>query len=449
MFEEDGINSQMSNAFGYSEVQNIPSVEENRVTFEEPSKGKKKKRPGRFKKACAYLLSAVVLGAVAGSVMFSVNYVANKYIGKKTEKTAEDVSIATVSNNITQVSSVASQIDSDTSLVTQGSINVQAVAAAALPAMVQIKGTTTVSSSTYFGYGQSYQASTSGTGIIVGKSDTELLIVTNAHVVEDVDNLKCVFVDDATISCTVKGSKSDSDIAVVAVNLSDISAETAEKIAIAELVASDDYVVGQPVVAIGNALGEGQSVTTGIISATNRSITVDNTTFKGLILTDAAINSGNSGGALLNAAGKVIAINFAKSGASGVEGMAYSIPVSNVSELINSLMSKQTRTKVDSSEQAYLGIGAVDITSTYASYYGYPVGILVRTVADGSAASKAGLVSYDIIVGFDDQSITTMSALTDLLQYYKAGEKVNIEYYHLEGNEYKLKTVEVTLGKKS
>ena len=230
--------------------------------------------------------------------------------------------------------------------------------------------------------------------------------------------------------------------------MSDISSDTASKIAIAELVESDDYVVGQPVVAIGNALGEGQSVTTGIISAVNRSIVVDSVTFSGLIMTDAAINSGNSGGALLNASGKVIAINFAKSGSSGVENMAYSIPVSNVSELINSLMIKETRQKVSESEAAYLGIGAVDITSTYASYYGYPVGILIRTVAEDSAADKAGLESYDIIVGFDDQTVTTMSALTNLLQYYKAGEKVTIEYYHMEGSKYVLKSTEVTLGKK-
>ena len=243
-----------------------------------------------------------------------------------------------------------------------------------------------------YGWGQQqYEASTSGTGIIVGKNDTELLIVTNAHVVDNVSNLKCVFVDDQSVSATVKGSKSDQDIAVVAVSLSDIPSDTISKIAIAELADSDTIAVGQQVVAIGNALGEGQSVTNGIISALDRSITVNNVTFSGLIMTNAAINSGNSGGALLNASGKVIAINFAKTSSDGVEGMAYSIPVSNVKELISSLMSKQTRQKVDSDNAGYLGIAAIDITSTYASMYGYPQGIMVRTVASGSAAEKAGL----------------------------------------------------------
>ena len=286
-------------------------------------------------------------------------------------------------------------------------------------------------------------------GIIVGKNDTELLIVTNAHVVDNVSNLKCVFVDGQSVSATVKGSKSDQDIAVVAVSLSDISSDTISKIAIAELADSDTIAVGQQVVAIGNALGEGQSVTNGIISALDRSITVNNVTFSGLIMTNAAINSGNSGGALLNASGKVIAINFAKTSSDGVEGMAYSIPVSNVKELISSLMSKQTRQKVDSDNAGYLGIAAIDITSTYASKYGYPQGIMVRTVASGSAAEKAGLSAYDIIVGFDDQSISTMSGLQSLLQYYSAGETVKVDYYHLEGSEYVLKSVEVTLGKKN
>ena len=232
-------------------------------------------------------------------------------------------------------------------------------------------------------------------------------------------------------------------------SLSDIPSDTLSKIAIAELADSDTITIGQQVVAIGNALGEGQSVTTGIISALDRSITVNNVTFSGLIMTDAAINSGNSGGALLNASGKVIAINFAKTSSDGVEGMAYSIPVSNVKDLISSLMSKQTRQKVSSDNAGYLGVVAIDVTSTYASMYGYPQGIMIRTVASGSAAEKAGLSAYDIIVGFDDQTITTMSGLQSTLQYYAAGEKVKIDYYHLEGSEYVLKSTEVTLGKKS
>lgn len=400
------------------------------------------------KKYISGVLAAVVFGVVAGSAMYGTYHIEKKYLGGNDTK---NYTISTVTSNIDKVTSDDINANGDTNLSQYSSMNVESVAQAALPAMVALNGTTTVSSSSsMYGWGQQqYEASTSGTGIIVGKNDTELLIVTNAHVVDNVSNLKCVFVDDQSVSATVKGSKSDQDIAVVAVSLSDIPSDTISKIAIAELADSDTIAVGQQVVAIGNALGEGQSVTNGIISALDRSITVNNVTFSGLIMTNAAINSGNSGGALLNASGKVIAINFAKTSSDGVEGMAYSIPVSNVKELISSLMSKQTRQKVDSDNAGYLGIVAIDITSTYASMYGYPQGIMVRTVASGSAAEKAGLSAYDIIVGFDDQTITTMSGLQSTLQYYAAGEKVKIDYYHLEGSEYVLKSTEVTLGKKS
>ena len=400
------------------------------------------------KKYISGVLAAVVFGVVAGSAMYGTYHIEKKYLGGNDTK---NYTISTVTSNIDKVTSDDINANGDTNLSQYSSMNVESVAQAALPAMVALNGTTTVSSSSsMYGWGQQqYEASTSGTGIIVGKNDTELLIVTNAHVVDNVSNLKCVFVDDQSVSATVKGSKSDQDIAVVAVSLSDIPSDTISKIAIAELADSDTIAVGQQVVAIGNALGEGQSVTNGIISALDRSITVNNVTFSGLIITNAAINSGNSGGALLNASGKVIAINFAKTSSDGVEGMAYSIPVSNVKELISSLMSKQTRQKVDSDNAGYLGIAAIDITSTYASMYGYPQGIMVRTVASGSAAEKAGLSAYDIIVGFDDQSISTMSGLQSLLQYYSAGETVKVDYYHLEGSEYVLKSVEVTLGKKN
>ena len=400
------------------------------------------------KKYISGVLAAVVFGVVAGSAMYGTYHIEKKYLGGNDTK---NYTISTVTSNIDKFTSDDINANGDTNLSQYSSMNVESVAQAALPAMVALNGTTTVSSSSsMYGWGQQqYEASTSGTGIIVGKNDTELLIVTNAHVVDNVSNLKCVFVDDQSVSATVKGSKSDQDIAVVAVSLSDIPSDTISKIAIAELADSDTIAVGQQVVAIGNALGEGQSVTNGIISALDRSITVNNVTFSGLIMTNAAINSGNSGGALLNASGKVIAINFAKTSSDGVEGMAYSIPVSNVKELISSLMSKQTRQKVDSDNAGYLGIAAIDITSTYASMYGYPQGIMVRTVASGSAAEKAGLSAYDIIVGFDDQSISTMSGLQSLLQYYSAGETVKVDYYHLEGSEYVLKSVEVTLGKKN
>ena len=241
--------------------------------------------------------------------MYGTYKLEKKYLGGSDNR---NYTISTVSSNIGATTDQLNTLG-DANLSTSA-MNVESVASAALPAMVALNGTTSVtsSSSSIFNWGgqQQYEASTSGTGIIVGKNDTELLMVTNAHVVDKVSNLKCVFIDNQSVNATVKGSKSDQDIAVVAVSLSDIPSDTLSKIAIAELADSDTITVGQQVVAIGNALGEGQSVTTGIISALDRSITVNNVTFSGLIMTDAAINSGNSGGALLNASGKVIAINL-------------------------------------------------------------------------------------------------------------------------------------------
>lgn len=410
-------------------------------------KKKKDKNKDGFGERLAKLAgSAAVFGVIAGAVMYGVYYTGSTLLPVKSSSDYNN--IATVTSNVT-ATTAQSTASSSTGM------DVQSVANAALPAMVALNGTTTVSSGSsssfygLFGGSQSYEAQTSGTGIIVGKNDKELLVVTNAHVVEDVNDLKCVFVDGESVSATVKGSKSDKDIAVVAINLSDIKDSTINSIAIAELADSDDVAIGQEVVAIGNALGEGQSVTNGIISATNRSITVNNVTFSGLLMTNAAINSGNSGGALLNAEGKVIAINFAKTSSDGVEGMAYSIPVSNVMDIIDSLMSRETRSKVSSSETAYLGISGVDITSAMSSSYGYPQGVLIRSVENNSAAAQAGLGAYDIIVSFDDQSVNSMSSLKSIMEYYAAGEKVTVQYYHQEGSEYVLKSVEVTLGKKS
>lgn len=417
----------------------------------EKGKKKKKKKTGNkfFKSKLVRLVgSAALFGIVAGGIMFGMYYAGVKIFPSSSSKS--NYEIASVSSNVTATSAVTSEGDS-----AANAMNIQSVSNAALPAMVELDGTETVSGSSsnsfygMIGGNQSYQASTSGTGIIVGKNDTELLILTNAHVVSQVDNLTCVFVDGESVNATVKGSKSDKDIAVVAVDLSSIKDTTLGKIAIAELGDSDDATVGQQVVAIGNALGEGQSVTTGIISALNRTITIENTTYSGLFMTDAAINAGNSGGALLNAQGEVIGINCAKTSEDGVEGMAYSIPVSNVKDLIDSLMNRQTRTKVSSGNTAYLGISAIDITSSMSSTYGYPQGVMIRQVASGSAAEKAGLGAYDIIVSFDDQSITSMTGLQNLMQYYSAGETVTVDYYHLDGSQYVKKSVQVTLDKKS
>ena len=417
------------------------------VPPQQAKKKQKKKSPAGkiFKRVIAIVASAALFGAVAGGVMCGVYSLGVGRMQEEQEK--ENIDIPIIGDTLHSINTSTVEVNGGAT----AEMNVEAVAKAAMPAMVALQGKTTVTSSGgMFGHSQSYESTTSGTGIIVGKNDTELLILTNAHVVENVNNLKCIFVDEASIDAIVKGSKSDKDIAVVAVKLADIGADTLKEIAIAELGESDDVVLGQQVVAIGNALGEGQSVTDGIISALNRSITINSVKFEGLFMTNAAINSGNSGGALLNADGKVIGINFAKTSEDGVEGMAYSIPVSNVKDLINSLMNRETRSKVSDSEAGAIGItSGIDITSAVASYYGFPQGVQIRSIQEGSAADKAGLGKYDIIVGFDDQTVTSLSGLKSILQYYKAGETVKVEYYHIEGNQYILKTVDLTLDKKN
>ena len=432
----------------YNNTNNSSTANNNTAFSSAPYEAKKhKKHKGGFaKKAACFVLSAVLFGAIAGSVMFGVNYAGGKIAGSN-KSDATGVNIPTVSNNISNVAKTDSSLTEDTNLSASGKMDVEAVATAALPAMVQLNGTTTVKNSSYFGYGQSYEATSSGTGIIVGKSDTELLIVTNAHVVDNIDNLKCVFSDGTSASCSVKGSKSDQDIAVAAVSLSDISSDTASNIAIAELEDSSDIKVGQQVVAIGNALGEGQSVTTGIISAKDRSITVNNVTFTGLLMTDAAINSGNSGGALLNMQGQVIGINSAKLASTEVEGMGYAIPVSTASPIFEDLMNRQTRTKVSSDQAAALGIKGQTVDSSIAEAYGIPQGVYVAEVEKGSAAEKAGITSGSVITKFDGTSVKSMDDLKSQLEYYAAGETVDLVVKIADNGSYVEKSLTITLDK--
>ena len=254
-----------------------------------------------------------------------------------------------------------------------------------------------------------------------------------------------MFIDGSVVNAVIKGSDASVDVAVVAVKLADISAETMDAINIAQLDDTKAAELGEHVIAIGNALGEGQSVTVGYVSAVDRSITVEGTTYSGFLMTDAAINSGNSGGALVNSEGKVIGINFASSDYT-VENMAYAIPIVNVKELINSMMTQETREEVSEAEASYLGISGVDITGEMHQMYGYPQGLMLRTVEKGSPADNAGLSQYVIITSFDGKSVTTLTGLQNVMKYYKAGETVTIEYYHMENNEYTEKSTDVTLG---
>lgn len=409
-------------------------------------------KKGGFGYVVKLVLSAIVFGLIAGCTMFGVNKLGDR-LDSDNETTNIDIPMVSDFGEDSREEASSSSSAGATIVQTDAPIlpavmDVKGIVKTSMPSIVAINGEVTISSGYGYGYpfGGTQKSKTSGTGIIVGKNDTELLIVTNAHVVDDVSNLTCTFIDNEQVSATVKGSKSNKDIAVIAVQLSSLKSSTASSIAIAELGDSDSIELGDQVVAIGNALGEGQSVTVGYVSALNRSIVIDNTEYTNLIMTDAAINPGNSGGALLNSSGKVIGINSAKYSSEEVEGMGYAIPISSIKDVLDTLMNKQTREKVSSDKSSYLGITGVDITYSISKAYGYPQGLLLQKIQADSPAENAGLVKNDIIVSFDGESLTSFDDLKELMQYYASGEKVVIEYYHMENGEYVIKSAEVTLG---
>jgi serine protease Do len=412
---------------------------------------KKEKKPsafGRFvKKGCTLIASAAVFGLIAGGVFYGVNYAADKQLGTNVVTPAQTTfEIATAASSNNSNNSMAEK----TSSTNLSGMDVSDLVQDSMPAMVSVTGTVTTSYgfNPFFGGGTT-ETPTAGSGVIIGQNDKELLIVTNAHVVDDVNNLSVTFVDGTSASATVKGSKSNKDIAVIAVSLSDLSEETAGNISIIEIGDSDELQVGQPIIAIGNALGEGQSVTVGWVSALNNTITIDSTTYEGLIRISAAINPGNSGGALLNPQGQLIGINSAKYSDESVEGIGYAIPISSVADIINNLMNREIREKVEDGKSGVLGISGINITSDINKMYGWPMGVAVAQVEEGSGAEAAGLKKNDIIVGFDGVDISTLDELKDLLTYYSAGETVKIEYYRIADGEYVLNTTDITLGSRN
>lgn len=355
---------------------------------------------------------------------------------------------------------------------TSGSVvvtDVSGVVKNTMPSVVAITSKTVMESSDYgsiydFYFGgrsggsEEYEVEGAGSGIIVDQTDSELLIVTNNHVVEGANSLKIQFegmeTEDA-VDGYIKGTDSNADVAVVVVKLKDIPSDTLKNIKKATLGDSDQVNVGEGVIAIGNALGYGQSVTTGVISAKDREATIENKTMK-LLQTDAAINGGNSGGALLNSKGEVIGINVAKYSSSGssssasVEGMGFAIPITSVKSIISNLETKETREKLDEDEQGYLGITSrYDVTSDISEAYSMPMGIYIYEITKGGPADKAGIQSGDIITKFDGQQVDTMESLQNMIQYYKPGEKVKVTIAYAYGREYKEKEVTVTLAKKS
>ena len=371
--------------------------------------------------------AALLFGTVAGGTMFGVNNLATNLIQTEEETVAHSKKASEVSTvELKEASTAVTTANSSSPTVA----DVSPIVESAMPSVVAIKGTTSVEAYSWFGEDQSYDAASSGSGIIIGKNDTELLIVTNNHVVEDTKDLSVVFIDNEEVKAAIKGRDSDNDIAIIAVKLADIKPETIEK--------------------IGNALGYGQSVTVGYVSAIDREVTTKDSSIKNLLQTDAAINPGNSGGALLNMSGEVIGINTAKYASTEVEGMGYAIPISKVKDIIADLSSKETRSdKVDEAKQGYLGIQGKNIGEEVAEAYDMPRGVYVYKIVENSSAANSDLREKDIITKIDAQSVKSMEDLKDILSYYQSGEKIKLTVQRLNDSTYEEKEIEITLSDRS
>lgn len=414
------------------------------------------------KKAGTTIALAVIFGLVAAVVFQAANFAADRFLntGKSSVqiKTTDSVDLQETASDDSTADKVLSDSENGT---------VAAVAQASMPSVVAITTVSVQEIPSFFGYSsRQYKSASTGSGIIVGDNDDELLIATNNHVVDGATTLSVCFIGDDVanaetvnagdngdlnvedaVSAKIKGTDADNDLAVVAVKKSDIPEDTLNQIKIAQIGSSDDLAVGQQVVAIGNALGYGQSVTSGWISALNRTISTDDgTNSTGLIQTDAAINPGNSGGALLNMKGELIGINSAKYADSAVEGMGYAIPISKAKPILEELMNRETREKVDSSKKGYLGVSLASLTTEAIEMYNMPTGAFVRSVEDDSPAQEAGICKGDIIVKFDGQKVSDGDDLLDKLQYYKSGEKIEAVIARATNGEYEENTVELTLG---
>ncbi len=415
-----------------------------------------KKKAGFFKKALACMALGLLFGLCAGGGLYLVSEMTGfgRRSVQQTAPVSQAAESAAASAAVTeQAPANAPSAKKRVTTTTAGSsvttvTDVSQVAKDVTPSVVAITNDMIITGQDWFGQMIQRQGESSGSGIIVGENDDELLIVTNEHVIADASKLSVQFVDGSIAEANLKGQDEKADIAVIAVAFDALSENTISSIRIASLGDSDSLVVGEPAIAIGNALGYGQSVTTGIISALDREVELDNGNHK-LIQTDAAINPGNSGGALLNINGELIGINEAKAGGSEVEGMGYAIPISTAKPIIEELMNKETKHKVSEGKQAYLGIGGVDVTSDVASTYDMPEGIYIAQVEENSAAFHAGIQKGDIMTKFDGQSVRSMDDLKDLMQYYEAGQTVPVALEEQSDNGYVEKTVNVTLGSKN
>ena len=400
-----------------------------------------------IKKAVSLVASAAVFGCVAGGAFIGVNKASDYIFYDETKENA------TTSSQAEEKKVVTTTTSANTSTTVTDITN---VVKNVMPSVVSITSKATETTQNFFGQAYQYETEGSGSGIIVGQSDTELLIATNNHVVEGSDELTVYFINEDTASAKIKGTDSSMDLAVIAVDLSSLSGETLGEINVATLGDSDALQVGEPAIAIGNALGYGQSVTTGVISALNRQVNEgeEDEDSEGFIQTDAAINPGNSGGALLNMQGQVIGINSMKISSGGyseatVEGMGYAIPISVAKPIIDELMNKVTRDKVDENQMGYLGIRGATIGDEMHEVYNMPYGIFVSEVVPGSAAEQAGLLSGDVIVKFDGTKIGTYEELQQQLQYYAAGETIELQVERPMNGVYEEQTITITLGNRS
>lgn len=405
-------------------------------------KRKEKKASGGLGKkfaVCAAL--AVVFGLIAGITFQGVNAISNQIKGRNEQKQVEIPATETTADV-----AVADTTPSAQSTASAGNYSVSDVAANAMPSVVSISNLSVQQIQSFFGVEQ-YESESSGSGIIVGQNDEELLVATNNHVVSGAKTITVTFIDETSVEAQIKGTDANNDLAVVAVKMSDLSEDTLSQIKVATIGSSDDLVVGEQVVAIGNALGYGQSVTSGYVSALNREVTVDNVTAN-LIQTDAAINPGNSGGALLNMRGELIGINAVKFASSEVEGMGYAIPISTAEPILGDLMARVTRLQVDDDKASYLGISCREVTAESAQMYDMPSGVYVAGVTEGSAAEKAGMKKGDIITSFDGTAISTYDELKATLKYYEAGETVELTINRAENGEYREQKISITLDAK-
>ncbi|MGN0272301.1 MAG: S1C family serine protease [Lachnospiraceae bacterium] len=389
---------------------------------------------------CAAL--AAVFGLVAGGVFVGTGYLGMTKLG--VTKSGSDSKSVTVES--TKIAGTATSTES----TEVGAIDVSGIVDEVMPSIVAITNMTEAQYRNFFGQVQNYESESAGSGIIIGQDNDYLYIVTNNHVVAGATSLTVCFVDDQTVTAEVKGTDSNSDLAVVAVKISDISGDTMKNIKVATMGDSGSVKVGESAIAIGNALGYGQSVTTGVISALDREVTLQDentgsTTTNALIQTDAAINPGNSGGALLNLQGEVIGINSAKYSDTAVEGMGYAIPIATAKPIIDDLIQRET---VDEAESAYLGIAGADITEDVSKTYNMPRGIYVTKVVENSAADEAGIQKGDILTAFDGKKVSSMEGMQEMLRYYKAGEKIKVTVQQANNGQYEEKELEVTLGKK-